>query len=189
MGCLHCRCYTSRGHLHFCGLMQQGAGGCAALWGREWFQYPWIDRMRGTFIPVMEFLPIVMAAVIWGKGWTGLTIQCNCDNEVCVINSGTSKDLGLMQLLRCLFFVEAKFNFQVVARHTPGVENGLADALSRNRLSAFFSSHPQANSQPVHIPDNLVSGLLSHLLDWTSGSVLFSGSIISPFHSKSLQVR
>ena len=71
----------------------------------------------------MEFLPIIMAAVVWGKYWKGLTIQCNCDNQsvVCIINSGTSKDPVLMQLLRCLFFVEAKFNCQVVA-DTPQVQ-------------------------------------------------------------------
>jgi len=61
-----------------------GRWGCAALWGREWFQYPWNDRMRGTSIAVMEFLSIVMAAVIREKSWTGLTIQCNCDNEAVV---------------------------------------------------------------------------------------------------------
>ena len=147
-----------------------GSWGCAAVWGPAWFQYQWNERVKGSSIAVMEFLPIIMAAVVWGEYWKGLTIQCNCDNQsvVCVINSGSSKDPVLMQLLRCLFFVEAKFDCQVVARHTPGSENGLADALSRNRLSAFFSSHSQANSHPTRIPDNLVNGLLSPHLDWTS---------------------
>ena len=157
-----------------------GSWGCAAVWGPAWFQYQWNERVKGSSIAVMEFLPIIMAAVVWGEYWKGLTIQCNCDNQsvVCVINSGSSKDPVLMQLLRCLFFVEAKFDCQVVARHTPGSENGLADALSRNRLSAFFSSHSQANSHPTRIPDNLVNGLLSPHLDWTSENWMnSSGSI------------
>ena len=65
-----------------------------------------------------------------------------------VINSGTSKDPGLMQLLRCLFFVEAKLNFQIVAKHTPGVENGLADALSS--LSILFFPSPGKQQASIH---------------------------------------
>ena len=42
-----------------------------------------------------------------------------------------------MQRLRCLFFVEARHQFQLTAIHVPGVENDLADDLSRDRLVSF----------------------------------------------------
>ena len=44
-----------------------------------------------------------------------------------------------MHLIRCLFFLEAWFGFELVAAHLPCRENMLADDLFRNYLSAFLS--------------------------------------------------
>jgi len=73
-----------------------------------------------------------------------------------------------MQLLRCLFFIEAHFQFQLRAIHLPGEQNGEADDLSRNRLSAFLKKVPGANSTPSPIPSSLLQWLLHPHLDWTS---------------------
>ena len=43
-----------------------------------------------------------------------------------------------MYFLRCLFFVEAWVQFEVVAVHIPGTLNTRADDLYRDRLSSFF---------------------------------------------------
>ena len=59
-----------------------------------------------------------MAAVGLGRILEGPDNQ----SVVCVINSGSSKDPVLMQLLQCLFFVEAKFDRQIVAIDTPQVQ-------------------------------------------------------------------
>ena len=32
-------------------------------------------------VMVKELIPIVIAAAVWGKHWTGHTVQCKCDNE------------------------------------------------------------------------------------------------------------
>ena len=50
---------------------------------------------------------------------------------VSVIMSGTSKDEQLMHLLRALYLVSTRYNFQVTAKHVLGKTNRLADALSR----------------------------------------------------------
>ena len=55
-----------------------------------------------------------------------------------VLQSGSAKDKKLAHMLRCLFFLEAKFQFTMVAAHIPGAINVRADALSRNHLDFFL---------------------------------------------------
>ena len=73
----------------------------------------------------------------------------------------------MMRLVRCLFFLEAWFGFELVAAYLPGRENMLADDLSRNRRSVFLSKAQSPDPQPTIIPP----GLRELLLDrdgWTS---------------------
>ena len=65
-----------------------------------------------------------------------------------VLRSGSAKDKKLAHMLRCLYFLEAKFQFTMVAAHIPGAMNARADALSRNHIDVFFATFPQA----CHIP-------------------------------------
>ena len=62
-----------------------------------------------------------------------------CDNSavVAVVNRRYCQDKTMMQLLRCLLFVEAHLQFQISASHIVGLHNELADDFSRNRLPAF----------------------------------------------------
>lgn len=50
-----------------------------------------------------------------------------------------------MQMLRCLFFIEAQFQFKTVATHVPGVDNELADDLSRDKLTSFLTKKKDAD--------------------------------------------
>ena len=86
-------------------------------------------------------IPIIVAACIWGHKWSRCKVIAKCDNTavVVVLNSFYSKDNVLMQLMRCLFFIEAVNSFQIQGQHIPGSLNGLADNLSRNKLNKFYS--------------------------------------------------
>lgn len=101
-------------------------------------------------------------------------VECKCDNEVVVmvIKHGYTKEKHMARLLRCLLFIEAKFNVTLVATHVPGAENLVADALSRNRLMEFFILIPQARPRPSQVPPALLQGLASQqdwtLVNWTS---------------------
>ena len=77
---------------------------------------------------------------IWGPQWEGSSVLCHCDNEgvVAVVRGGYCKDPLLAYMLRCLFFLEAKFDITLSATHVPGTENRTADSISRNNLSLFF---------------------------------------------------
>ncbi len=73
-----------------------------------------------------------------------------------------------MHLLRCLFFVEAVYQFQLSASHIPGRDNTEADDVSRDRLSSFRSMVPQADREPTKFPEELPQLLFRQDLDWTS---------------------
>ena len=95
-----------------------------------------------------------------------------CDNAavVAVLNGRYSKETNLMQMLRCLFFIEAYFQFTVMARHVAGVRNEIADDLSRNRLASFRSKLFLADDNPSPIPSSLVQWLLRPEVAWTCPS-------------------
>ena len=97
-----------------------GAWGCGAYWAHEWFQLEWAGTPVATAsIAVKELVPLVLAVALWGSQWKGDTVMCRCDNEavVAVIITRTAHDKGLMQLLRCLFFLEARFDCHLLASH------------------------------------------------------------------------
>ena len=77
-----------------------------------------------------------------------------------------NRDVEMMQLIRCLVFIAAKFNFLVTAVHISGQCNTLADALSRNRLHHFKCHAPQAQADSTQIPPELLDLLFLSKRDW-----------------------
>lgn len=148
-----------------------GGWGCGACWRHNWFQVRWQDwpAFASASIAAKELLPIIVAVAIWGPQWAGLSVLCHCDNEgvVAAVKGGYCKDPALAHMLRCLFFLEAKFDVLLTARHIPGVENRAADSLSRDNLPLFFSILPQAHQDPDLVPEGLVPHLTIHA-PWTS---------------------
>ena len=164
-----------------------GKCGCGALWGGSWFRVTWekYPKAQQWDIAAKELLPIILAAAIWGKTWSCSIVQFNCDNAavVSVISAGSAKDPTLTHLLRCLFFLEARYKFQAVAAHVPGVQNTLADALSRDNVPLFFCLAPQASRTPSPIPEELVNTLVTPR-HWTHDTWISWFSTISgaPWH-------
>ena len=86
-------------------------------------------------------LHIVQGALCGARGYRrGSTIRWLCDNQAAVytVSRRSCRD---QDLIRCLFFLEAWFGFEVEAVHLPCRANMLADDLSRNRLSACGPLH------------------------------------------------
>ena len=94
---------------------------------------------------------------------------CHCDNEgiVAVVKGGYCKDPTLAHMLQCLFSSEAKFDVLLTASHVPGIENGVADSISRNNLHLFFNLLPQAHWEPDPVPMGLIQRLIIDS-PWTS---------------------
>lgn len=150
-----------------------GSWGCGAYCSSgEWMQLKWPGSWSGIHITVKELLPIVVCVAIWGQQWRGLTVRCRCDNAavVAIVNSSRSRDERVMHLMRSLFFFQACFNVTLRGEHIPGVDNGAADALSRDDHMSFLSQVPSAQRAPTQIPEVLLQALVTQQQDWTSAS-------------------
>ena len=133
---------------------------------------PWTADWSGVNIATKELVPVVLALGIWGHMWSNKHVTMRSDNMAVVeiIKARTSRDSTIMHILRRLHFLCALHGIDVSAVHIPGVENTLADALSRNDLPLFFLSHPKASEHPTPVPPHLWDMVVAHQPDWTSCS-------------------
>ncbi len=162
-----------------------GGWGCGAYWNGRWFQVRW-DDVPGTAewnIMPKELLPIVVAAVVWGSQWKAGLVRARCDNMsvVAAIGSGNCREKRSMHLLRCLAMIEATLALSVRAEHIKGVDNTVADALSRNDAGRACVLMQGAAEEPSAIPRELLEVLCggSHFCqgpEWKKLSALLSSS-------------
>ena len=120
-------------------------------------EFPVGDLDKFTFIHHPECLAILVALRLWGSAWKGLCITVFCDNEavVQVVNSETTRDALLGQLLCNMWLISSTREFELRAKHFPGTENRAADLLSRWHLNpeyytAQFYAHTPAASIQYH---------------------------------------
>jgi len=148
-----------------------GTWGCGATWQGEWFQLRWEDLPGSAEWSIMpkELLPIVVAATVWGPRWKGRAATAKCDNMsvVAAVGSGTCKEKWSMHLLRCLACVEAALSVSVKVVHVRGVDNGVADDLSRDRLDSALSTMQVRRSEPVEVPRELLEVLSRANQSWS----------------------
>ncbi|KAI8503309.1 hypothetical protein Bbelb_191300 [Branchiostoma belcheri] len=100
----------------------------------------------------LELLSILVCARLWGKHWAGSRIVVMCDNEasVTVLNSGRSRSPFLQTCLRNLWLCAAVGQFELRAIHIPGLENRLADHLSRWTSSKYHQNEFLRLSAHMH---------------------------------------
>jgi hypothetical protein len=85
-----------------------------------------------------------------------------------ILRAKTCKDSTIMHLLRCMHFLCATHDVRITATHIAGMNNGMADALSRDKLNLFFVSSPKAHRQPTTIPRELWDLVVAVQPDWLS---------------------
>lgn len=147
-----------------------GSWGCGAWHHNSWFQLCWDKRVQPLSIAEKELIPIILACATWGNTWHDCQVTCHCDNQVIVacLRSRTSKQKGIMHLLRCLVYIEATYGFHLTAVYIDTKANFLADDLSRNNLSSFLSKAPQMDQYPTQVSHSLLDLLLDPQAEWTS---------------------
>ena len=149
---LHGRCYPegTSDYPHLRCLWQLGMWCIHLHWGLvpASISGDWSD----VHITAKELLPIVLGVAVWGPRWKGRTVLCRCDNAavVAIVNLGRSRIDRAMHLMRCLSFL-ARWEVSLICRHIPGVENGAADALSRDDLQSFQRLVPEAAREPCSL--------------------------------------
>ena len=128
--------------------------GYGAYWAGRWLSGSWSLPQRRRDIQWRELYAVLVAATAWGAHWARKRLLVHCDNQavVHIWHTGTTKHKALMCLVRALFYVAASNNFTVLLQHIAGVDNGIADALSRSQFCRFRSLAPEANPDPTPIP-------------------------------------
>ena len=110
----------------------EGGGG---YYGGEWFYLSWNHwpGMADKHINFKEVLTLEPAAHIFAPWWANKRITVYSDSTAAVgmINKGRAPDSEVNDSLRRVYWLSAKFNFQLKALHYPGRYNEVADRCSR----------------------------------------------------------
>ena len=136
--------------------------GFGAYCGPEWTYAQWDKEFMERCEPSIEFLELYAVAVAilnWIKLFRNKRITLFCDNEAVVhmINSSTSKCKRCMVLLRMIVLKGLVQNVRIAARHVGTKLNGKADALSRLDFGRFWRlvGDNSMNDTPSGIPQEL----------------------------------
>ena len=140
----------------------------------DWAYVHWASDLptaKGLHINHKETLAVILAAYRWAHTWRNAKIRVFTDNVTvnAAINKGYSKHSQLVNnALRELFWLSICFNFQIEAHFVPGIENTLADYISRlvmptylKRLLATLSLAHSAPSFIADIPQHVYPKALS----------------------------
>ena len=132
----------------------------AAILGDMWFSIKWPEKWNENSIAALELSPIVIGLEIWAHLLKNQRILFLVDNMsvVDVINKQSSKDKIILSLLRRLVLNCLKYNIVFRAKHVPGIENNLADNLSRCKFQAARLLRPTLQTNQ--------SSILRHQLPW-----------------------
>ena len=141
-----------------------GSHGYGGYLNGIWFQATWLPQhllnpTMGIRIDWQELFAIYIACYLWGPSWSGKHICMWCDNlpVVSIINSKRSKSPRIMDLVRAITILTLEQNFSFTARHIPGLDNSIADSLSRFQMDRFRHLAPNASSSPCVIPPSATS--------------------------------
>lgn len=135
-----------------------GSRGYGAVFGNHWFYGAWPQAWQSINIATLELFPIVVALHIWGPTISNKCVILFTDNAalVDIINKQTSKDKGIMVLVRSLVLCCMRFNILFRSRHIPGFLNKKADYLSRFQVEEFKALTPDADLFPTAVPEDLL---------------------------------
>ena len=83
--------------------------------------------------PVLEMVNILLAVRLFQAQWAGRRVLITCDNEavVSVLRSGRTRDSYLGACVRNIWYVSVLADIDLHYAHIRGLNNGVADLLSR----------------------------------------------------------
>jgi hypothetical protein len=102
----------------------------------DWAYFNWhldLPQAVALHINYKETIAVILSAIRWAPFWANSHVEVLSDNTTAkaIINKGTCKNPVVMKLVRHLFWLSAIYNFKITVKHIAGVDNNLADAISR----------------------------------------------------------
>ena len=128
--------------------------GYGIVFGTKWALGEWPEAWKLKDISFLELYPIVIGLVMWADRLQNQRVLFVSDNEsvVHIINKQTTKDKGLLMLLRQLVLTCLRYNILFKARHIAGSKNILADSLSCLQVEKFKRvSHGRMDQSPTPV--------------------------------------
>lgn len=139
--------------------------GFGGYYDGQWFAGRWTDeqlavahRQAKLSMPFLEMHALVYAAATFGPLWAGkkVVFRCDCKPVVQAINRCSSRRPEMMHLLRLLSTTAVEYGFDFKCVHLPGVDNSIADILSRDgdceQFRALCPTAEQDGMQPTPLP-------------------------------------
>uniref|UniRef100_A0A1B8Y586 Uncharacterized protein n=1 Tax=Xenopus tropicalis TaxID=8364 RepID=A0A1B8Y586_XENTR len=124
-----------------------GGKGMGRYFNGKWFSEPWPSEWYKADITknmvFLELLPILTSLEVWGEELVKKVIFY-CDNMGVVqfLNKMNASSVPVVRLMRSLVLLCMNSNIWLKLRHVPGVNNDVADALSRLQLDRFWNLVP-----------------------------------------------
>lgn len=133
--------------------------GFGGFFNNQWFADKWPKELSSlpanvTSTALMEMYPIVIACLLWGNQWSRKQILFFCDSEaaVSIVNKGRSSVPFINRFVRRLVWVSVMNNFIIRAVYIPGLDNQIADSLSRFKFQKFHQLCPYAAPTSLTCP-------------------------------------
>ena len=125
--------------------------GVATYFRGFWFTGRWVASLLSQSIAYQELFPVVVAAHVLGTQWSRKHVLFRSDNEAVVhmLNSKTSRTPSLITLLRSLLLSAARYSFSFSSQNIPGVNNLIADSLSRFHWQGLQQLAPEEQHVPT----------------------------------------
>lgn len=138
-----------------------GSVGFGAIFKRKWCAGRWHSsweeaKLLGN-LALLELFPIVLALELWGSEFSNKRVRFHCDNlgVVQAINKLSASSPPVVSFLRRLVLRCLELNCFICAVHLPGVDNTVADALSRLQWDRFRMLAPEAEQHGIPCPEYL----------------------------------
>ena len=130
----------------------------------KWISECWPKDFLHNCNPSIEYLElyaVTTAVVDWIHKFKNRRIILFCDNKsvVDMINITSTSCKKCMVLIRIIVLKGLLENVRIFAKHVKGVNNGLADSLSRLKMEQFWDlckkDNRMVNQKPSSVPEVL----------------------------------
>jgi hypothetical protein len=132
--------------------------GYGTVTNNEWYSCSWTDaeettarRLKRDSMPWKELYAIAKTLATFAESWRGhkVVLHSDCEPAIKAWRKGDSRKPEMATLLRTILFICATHDIEVQVDFIAGVDNVLADALSRLQVHKFKELHPQHSRLPV----------------------------------------
>ena len=138
--------------------------GMGGICGSQWFIADWPEAFMKFCQPsinYLELLALTTGVLLWIHAYRNQNVTIFCDNQsiVHMINSTSSTCCNCMSLIRIIVLQCMFFNVKLTVKHVLGVKNIFADFLSPHKYKEFWkfarSKGVKFDKRPRTIPEEL----------------------------------